>query len=219
MSEFFASVVAGVFLGAVFLGLSTIAISPGPTWEDVRQATVKIATTEYGDFCSGTFLDENTIITAFHCTEIFSDGQVYIIKMNDGSILNAKIASKSSVYDTAALDLIEGSSKHYVDFAESGSLELGQEIWGAGYPDIDTLDEFRLHPCIIADNTGKHVYWAIESTATYLQSGPGMSGGGLYAKVNGKIVLVGTLQGAYTRLPAISYWSTIEGVNAVVAYE
>jgi hypothetical protein len=165
-------------------------------------------------FCSGTFIDPDTILTAAHCAEI-PPGQLQIV-LFDGTVLDAVWGKISKEYDTAIIE-VNYSSTNYVDVVpEDYSVALGAELVGAGYPLAERGGGFFFSEGLASLEETGAVPWAVESLTASVPVDSGYSGGGLYVHDIFGYHLVGTLQGKYTQSPYMTYWSTIEGVYNVI---
>lgn len=220
MNDVFKSIVKGTLIGAYafFFGSAVwyVVTYQPRTWETVYHATVKLNLSTFGDFCSGTFIDEDTILTAGHCTEDLPEGDISIVTW-DGRKWPVVLGEYAPEYDTATFELLDGYAwNEWVPVAPPDfEVQMGTRAVLAGYPDIQNLHEFKLYEGLVI-NEGKYVFWATESLAATIISAPGASGGGLFIDLGNGPLLIGTLQGMYRLLEGASYFSTVEGVNEVL---
>lgn len=183
--------------------------------------------------CSGQFIETTSVkdlfLTAAHCVEDKkATYSVVVYHTNDNldptydQVVYLKLSKVLANRDVAVLEVVDPTVVEFdtVDVAteeEAKTLEPGYPVIAVGYPMVkeitvtDGLFTGRVKAPVEAGKTVTHHLFRSTVNIT-----GGSSGGGLYAKFDGELKLIGTAFGGYNHVDFLNYFSTTDAVHDVI---
>jgi len=200
------------------------------TLDEAAQSTYILYDNDDG-FCSGTVVDKDKILTAYHCTD---NGPINIKKITydekpkDGKfpmlreeVIYMKVLRGFKATDSALLGTIDGKPLgdnfgKPIDVASveevNKELKLGTPLWVLGYPRIGDLTltdgMFTAKSVVRIPEIDDEIFY---KTTVHVDGGS--SGGGLYMKFGDEYKLIGTTTAMAPSEVPMTFFATIENVH------
>lgn len=164
------------------------ATAPGQVPVDFRLTVNEMTSTGNGDYCSSVVIEPGVALTAKHCT-VGIDGQMYV--RQDGKLYPVAGVRHDPERDIATIS-VPGLQCPCADLAKVGPRALGETVVAVGYPlggeRTLTRGSYLAHAYVL-DESGEELTGFYHITTVPIQ--PGNSGGALFVREGGRVLLIG----------------------------
>lgn len=198
-------IAARLLLAVASLSFLLGAAAPGQVPVDFRLTVNEMTSTGNGDYCSAVTIEPGVALTAKHCTEGL-DGQMYV--RQDGKLYAIERVVPDPARDIAKI-LVPGLQCPCADIGKIVPHPIGETVIAVGYPlggERTLTRGAYIALADILDTSSEGLTGRYHITSAPVQ--PGNSGGALFVREGGRVVLIGITswginQGGPPELPSV----------------